>query len=168
LNDRRTILKQGLAAAALAGIDHDKPREVGLRSAASRFPFERWGSGLSIACAVHCLATPLLLSLLPLTLARTLLSESVEGALLAGSVLLNGASVCRGLRVHRHWWILALLAAACGAIAAGRLAVREAFEGVFVVGGALSLAASNLLSHRLCRSCASCRASLTCNQEEEG
>ncbi|HEV8579420.1 MAG TPA: MerC domain-containing protein [Thermoanaerobaculia bacterium] len=119
---------------------------------------ERWGGGLSLACAVHCLAMPLLLSLFPLAVATAYLSERLEGALVVGSVLLSAAALCHGFRIHRRRRILLLLAVACGLIAVGRLAAREPLEAALVAGGSFCLAAGNLLNHRLCRSCVRCGA----------
>jgi hypothetical protein len=135
MNDRRVFLKQVFV---------------------TRLSLARWGGGLSLACAVHCLATPLLLSLFPLAVARIYLSERFEGALVVCSVLLSAATLCRGFRIHRRRRILFCLAMACGLIAAGRLGVSKPFEGALVAGGSLCLAAGNLLNHRLCRSCLHC------------
>jgi uncharacterized membrane protein YfcA len=129
----------------------------GLRSLVVGASLERWGGGLSLACAIHCLAAPLLLTFFPLAVTRAYLSETLEAALLVGSVLLSLASICRGFRVHRRRRILLCLGAACGLIAAGKLfGAGEPLEGAFVVGGSLCLAAGNLLNHRFCRSCVRC------------
>jgi hypothetical protein len=111
---------------------------------------------LSLACAIHCLAMPLLLMLIPLTVATVYLGERLEGVLVICSVLLSAAALCRGFHIHRRRRILFLLAAACGLIAVGRLGVHEPLEAVLVAGGSLCLAAGNLLNHRLCRSCSHC------------
>jgi hypothetical protein len=55
-----------------------------------------WMSG---ACAVHCLAHPALVLVLPMAAA----GERVEGVLLAGLVFIAAAMLWLGLRRHGEW-----------------------------------------------------------------
>jgi MerC mercury resistance protein len=119
---------------------------------------ERLGAGLSIACAVHCLAAPVLLSLFPLAVAGGTLGPRLESFLVLGSVLISSATLCSGFQRHRRKRVLLLLAAACSLLAAARLAAAEPLEALLVVAGTLCLLVGNLLNRRLCRSCPSCRA----------
>lgn len=58
------------------------------------------GMGLSVACAIHCLATPVLLSALPLLGFEFLGHEGFESGMIAAIVLLAGFTFINGFRMH--------------------------------------------------------------------
>ncbi|WP_433927166.1 MerC domain-containing protein [Sorangium cellulosum] len=116
--------------------------------------FDVVGSGLSMLCAVHCLAAPLLSAALPL-----LASEGVElGAflVLAGFTALVIGS---GVRRHRRPGPLVLLALGLAALTALR-ALEGAEEGplgpALVVLGSAFLVAAHLANRRALRAHAGC------------
>ena len=117
---------------------------------------DRFGAGLSLACALHCLATPVLVSLVPMVGLSVLAGESAETVLLIGSLALAGASLCWGWRVHGQVRLWVLFGAAALLIAAGRLWVEDAAEIVFVSGGAGVLATGHVLNRRWCAACLRC------------
>lgn len=59
------------------------------------------GATASVLCAVHCLAMPLLLTLLPAVGLSFLLDETLEKAFVIGAVLLAALNSCWGYRLHR-------------------------------------------------------------------
>lgn len=68
------------------------------------------GIALSVLCAIHCAATPVLLAMLPaLGLSTfglsTLEQPWVHQALFVGCVLLAGFALLRGFRVHGRRWV---------------------------------------------------------------
>lgn len=90
------------------------------------------GAGLAIACAVQCIAVPVLLGLLPTTLAfaipgvHLLRSPGPENVLVAASVLTGIAVLGHGrLRRHRSAQPLALFAAGCALLLLMRLLGEE-------------------------------------------
>jgi len=58
------------------------------------------GMGLSVACAIHCLATPILLSSLPLLGIEFLGHEGVESAMIVMIGVLAGFTFFKGYRMH--------------------------------------------------------------------
>ena len=62
---------------------------------------DRVGTSLSVACAIQCMAVPLLLSVLPLSRLRPLMLDAVETLFVIASVGLAVASHCWGFRIHR-------------------------------------------------------------------
>ncbi len=120
---------------------------------------DQLGAGLSLACAAHCMATPLLLSLLPFVGLGFLADESVETLLLGTSLVLAVGSLCWGFRVHHQRRTLLLLGAAFLLIVAGRFSPEETAEVVCVVLGAGLLAVGHLLNRYLCKTCLQCQAS---------
>ena len=117
---------------------------------------DQLGAGLSLACAAHCMATPLLLSLLPFVGLGFLADESVETLLLGTSLVLAVGSLCWGFRIHHQRRTLLLLGAALLLIVGGRLSPEETTEVVGVVLGAGLLACGHLLNRHLCKTCLQC------------
>ncbi len=118
---------------------------------------DQFGAGLSLVCAAHCMAAPLLLSLMPFAGLGFLADESVESLLLGTSLVLAVGSLCWGFRIHHQRRTLLLLGAAILFIAAGRLSSEETAEVVLVVLGAGLLAGGHLLNRHLCKACLQCR-----------
>lgn len=115
------------------------------------------GVGLSLACAVHCLAAPLLLTALPLLGLSFLADDMTEVVLLGSALVLAVGSLCWGFRRHKSGRVFLLLAVAVALIATGRLFAEDRSESLLVVAGAVILAASHALNWHLCRSCLDCQ-----------
>ena len=115
------------------------------------------GIGLSLACAVHCLAAPLLLTALPLLGLSFVADELTEVVLLSSALVLAVGSLCWGFRQHKSGRVFLLLAVAVALIATGRLFAEDRSESLLVVAGAVLLAASHALNWHLCRSCLDCQ-----------
>jgi len=60
---------------------------------------DRWGWMVPMACAVHCLAAPVLLVIAPAFASSTL----VEGALMAAAFLFAVPIMVAGVQVHGRW-----------------------------------------------------------------
>ena len=115
------------------------------------------GVGLSLTCAVHCLAAPLLLTALPAFGLRFVADDMTEAVLLSSALALAVSSLCWGFRRHKSGRVFLLLAVAVALIAAGRLFAEERSESLLVVAGAVILAVSHALNWHLCRSCLDCQ-----------
>ena len=118
---------------------------------------DRLGMWTSVACAVHCLLTPLLLSFSPVFV-RLLPGEEAFHRKLA--VLVAGSAavaVFYGFRNHRRRSVLLLMGAGLALIIGtawwGHLFPNHALEiAVTLVGSALLITAHRL-NHTFCRSC---------------
>ena len=86
---------------------------------------------LPFACAIHCLAMPLLGTVLPLIGLSFLANERVEFILIASAIGLAIGSLAWGVRRHRNWRAFLVLIAALAFIATAQTAVEGTFEGVF-------------------------------------
>ena len=76
------------------------------------------GIGLSVLCAIHCAATPVLIAMLP-TLGLSAFEQPwVHQAMFVGCLLLAGNAVMRGFRVHGRRWVPGLAAGGLGLLAA--------------------------------------------------
>lgn len=110
------------------------------------------GVFVSSACAVHCLALPLVVTFLPLVGLGFLAGEPAEYAII-GAVLLAVGSVVAGVRYHRRWRAFLTLVLAVGVIVTGFLAAEGNFEVVLHVAGGVLLATTHLVNRHLCRTC---------------
>lgn len=74
-----------------------------LKLAALRHPWG-WSSLVPVACAIHCLAGPLLVILLP----AAVFSERAEWLLLAAATGVAFVALAVGIRSHGRWHVVAL------------------------------------------------------------
>ncbi len=114
------------------------------------------GACLSFACAIHCLAMPLLVVALPLLGLGFLASEPTERVLLLGAIVLAVGSITWGIQHHRQWRAFLILLAAMTFIGIAKTVEVGSFEVVFHSLGAVLLAAAHLLNRYLCRTCPAC------------
>jgi uncharacterized membrane protein YozB (DUF420 family) len=119
---------------------------------------DRMGIWASALCIVHCLVTPILLSM-SAVFAHFLPSEERTHRSLAVFIALVGAiALIRGFRAHRRIRVICLMAAglACIFFAAyrgDRLPVRGAEVGITFLGSVLMISAHRM-NHTFCRDCA--------------
>jgi sugar phosphate permease len=118
---------------------------------------DRLGVCLSLACAVQCLATPLLFTVLPLAGLGFFIEGPLEMIFLAAAMAMATGGLCWGFRVHRHRGVFGVLAAAAAMILLGQLVLDESYELAFVVIGTAILAGGHLLNRALCRACRRCQ-----------
>jgi hypothetical protein len=114
------------------------------------------GAWISLGCALHCAAIPLLFGVLPLLGLGFLVHDTFEKIFLTLSVALALASLCWGYRLHRRWSGFLILASGLSLIAIGRNFVPNEYEVLFVVAGAVCLAGAHLLNRYLCLHCHDC------------
>ncbi|MGB2044589.1 MAG: MerC domain-containing protein [Porticoccaceae bacterium] len=110
---------------------------------------------LSIICALHCLALPSLLVLLPSLTALNLADEVVHLWMLAAVIPISIYALTMGCRKHKRLGIVALgLAGITTLIAAALLGhdvLGETGEKIIVTTGAFIIAISHWQNHQLCR-----------------
>lgn len=108
---------------------------------------DRMGTGAAVLCAVHCVATPLLLVAFPLAV---WLGEGAEPVLVGVSLGLSALALIRGTTLHRRRLPLGLLLIA-GALLFLRGMVGEGLaERLLVVTAASLLVTAHVLNIR-CR-----------------
>lgn len=128
---------------------------------------DRWGIGLSLACAVHCLAIPFLFGLLP-SLALALHSfeapmrplalwlwraQGYDRWLVLGAIVLASASLIAGWRRHRRALPLLWLVAGSAGFAFGLASPRHwsSLHGPALAAGGICVAVAHWLNLRLRR-----------------
>ncbi len=149
----------------------------------SRSLLDSVGGTLSFACALHCVALPFIITLLPL-IGLSFLAHSLFELIMIGIALtLATASFCWGVRIHGQWKLLLFIAAAAALFASGMSLLdhsilsgdghshtstlllgdisalhfsSETLHWVLMGIGGLTLALGHFLNDRLCRSCSSC------------
>ena len=122
----------------------------------TRYRLDQVGAFLSSACALHCLALPLLVVVLPWVGFGFLLDRKLEFLFVGGSILLATLSFCLGYRLHREIRLLLALYLCTGMIVLGKVFIGGSTGLWLAVPGALGLAAGHLLNRRLCHQCETC------------
>jgi hypothetical protein len=118
---------------------------------------DRLGVYASVACVVHCIATPFLLSL-SIVFAYLLPSEERTHRTLAVAIAAIGAiALVRGLRGHRRKVVAWLMAAGLGCIffAAifGDNLPHHWMEVAITIVGSVGMITAHRLNHTFCGSC---------------
>jgi len=114
------------------------------------------GACLSVACAIHCIAMPLLITILPLIGLGFLANERAELVFITGTIGLAIGSLAWGIRHHRSWRAFLILLVALVFITTSRTAVEGTFEVVFYSTGGILLASAHLVNRHLCNTCPTC------------
>ena len=109
---------------------------------------------LSLICAIHCAATPMLISVLPLIGMQFLASHLMEGLLLAFGVGFGIYGVVRAYWMqHRDIRPVVVLGIGTSLIAFGFFFAPESIEPFMVSIGAIFMAVAQVINIRLSRRC---------------
>ena len=116
--------------------------------------------GLSLACALHCLVVPVIVSLYPSVITAGLQDERIHLALLAFVIPISAFSLTMGCRRHKHFPVLRLGAAGIFVLILSALLGHEVGgESLEVAGtllGSSLVACSHVLNFKLCRASRGC------------
>lgn len=115
-------------------------------------------------CAVHCIALPILLAVLPVLGLGFLLNETLEKGFVIASVAVAGFSLFWGVRVHGRWraiplYVLGALMLVLGmfVFSHGHDHAQDHVHGLLLlVLGATAMSASHIINRRLCLACPKC------------
>ena len=77
------------------------------------------GAFLSLACAIHCIAIPILVVILPLAGLSFFLSQTVEKIFVIASITLAAFNLCWGYTIHREVRVLLMFVAAAAMLISG-------------------------------------------------
>lgn len=110
--------------------------------------------GLSLACAIHCLALPLLLVLLPNVVALQLDNEAFHLWMIIAVLPASVYALSMGCKQHKRYRLFFLgaigLALLVLALALGEERIGEAGEKLLTVIGAAFVAFGHWFNYRLC------------------
>ena len=116
--------------------------------------------GLSLACALHCLVTPVIVSLYPSVITAGFQDERIHHVLLMFVIPISAFSLTMGCRRHRQLPVFSLGAAGILVLVLSALLGHEAGgESLEVTGTLLGsglVACSHLLNFKLCRASHGC------------
>ena len=117
-----------------------------------RINWEAWGIAASVACAIHCAITPLLISSLPLFGVNIVHNPVIEILLLGAAFVFGVYTLWHGFKKHHHNFIT------IGIFTFGMLLfVMHQFIKfpystlIFVLPGVVAIVSAHLLNHRYCR-----------------
>ncbi len=118
---------------------------------------DKLGIWISSLCALHCLALPVIVSLLPLVGSSFFAQAWFERAILTGSIIIGAVALISGAaRYHGRYYPLALLVAG-GVIYWNKGFFGEEIEPLAVTLGAALIVAGHWINMRLCRQCRCCK-----------
>lgn len=121
---------------------------------------DRTAVGLSLLCAVHCLALPLAIALLPSLSALGLADEAFHTWLALAVIPLSAFALTLGCKAHRQMVVfytgLAGLSLLCLPLLLGHELLGESGEKTLTLAGAVLIAASHIKNFRLCRQSRAC------------
>ena len=112
------------------------------------------GNCASFVCAIHCIAMPFVIALLP-AIGMTLAHGWVEQLILGVAIVCSLLSLCWGYATHRQLRVFAFLIAGGLWMYMGLHDARLHLIGSIIGGGCLIVA--NIMNRRLCRTCSSCK-----------
>jgi hypothetical protein len=120
--------------------------------------FDKWGTIASLACVVHCIATPILFSVFAVA-AQIVPTEQHTHRLLAVPVCLLGLFAMRsGFKRHQRLAPALLMIVGLSLIVAtawwgDKIPSHWAEVGITITGSAFMIAAHRM-NHKLCKACA--------------
>ncbi|MFQ3582469.1 MAG: MerC domain-containing protein [Chloracidobacterium sp.] len=117
------------------------------------------GATASFVCAIHCLAMPLLIGVLPLIGLSLLTEPWIEWSLIGFTGAIGLLTLLPSYyQRHRRFQPLALFALGFGLILSTKWLVDEgsSLETSGMVTGALFVAGANLTNHRFVHTCTTC------------
>lgn len=120
---------------------------------------DKTGAVFSWICAVHCIAPPFLVSVLPIVGLSFVGSEFAEYAFLSISVVVGALSLVPAyFRRHRQLRTILLFSTGIGLIILADALFEENITGksLFLAAGAVAISVSHIINRKLCKNCNVC------------
>lgn len=118
---------------------------------------DKVGIALSSACAVHCAAAPILITLAPLVGLGAIVDHKYESVLILITFGLASLSVGWGfVKTHRQFLPLGILLLGIALISLAELSLIDFPSPALMALGGLSIAVSHFINARLCKTCHDC------------
>jgi hypothetical protein len=115
-------------------------------------PWDAIGFSASTLCAIHCAATPLLLTALPLVGLKFLAHPAIEAAMIVLSLMIGATSLLHGYRQHhRQFTALLILITGFAMISVGHFVLPASYGELVIPSGAGTVAIAHLVNWRLCQ-----------------
>ena len=118
------------------------------------------GATVSWICAIHCLAMPFIISVLPLIGLSFLADETTEWLIILGSLILALLSLVPAfLKKHGKYQTLLLFTVGFGFIGLSHLYFEDdlSWKLPFILCGAILITSAHLLNRHYCRTCKVCQ-----------
>ncbi|GAC32201.1 MerC domain-containing protein [Paraglaciecola polaris] len=126
---------------------------------------DRLGIWASSLCAVHCLALPILIPLLPLVGASFFAQDWFERTILSLSMIVGFWALLSGFfRYHRQIYPLYSLVLG-GIIYWNKNMFGESYEPFTIAIGAMLIVGAHVVNLKLCQSCHSCEVETSCSAD---
>jgi hypothetical protein len=136
------------------------PRIPALKLRLAESPADSLGIWTSSLCVVHCLLTPVVLSLSAVSAHFIPSEEWVHRTLAFVIAALGGIALLKGYRLHRRRRVLAFMALGLvlifGTAYFGNLLPSHAAEVCITLVGSACMIAAHCANHTFCRNCRDC------------
>jgi hypothetical protein len=128
----------------------------------SAFSADNLGIWASALCVVHCIVTPVLISVSAVFAHVIPGEEKTHRTLAVGVAALGAIALIRGFRTHRRRRILGLMVLGLGFIFAGafygNLLPSHGYEVAVTMTGSLLMITAHRMNHTFCSDCRRCSA----------
>ena len=114
------------------------------------------GICVSLACAIHCLAMPILITVLPLIGLSFLTTETGELVIIGSAVLISIVSLTVGHNQHKQVHAFLFLISALCLISVLKIGLLESVEIIAHVFIGILIAGSHFMNRYLCSKCEKC------------
>lgn len=123
-----------------------------------RVNWDALGIATSLACAIHCLFLPLLLTSLPVIGLEWLVSEGFEIFMILLAFAIGVNALYHGYRKHHHTWLPMLLFSVGFLFLTARLWWHEA-ELFLLIPAVIGIVSAHYLNYRRCKKSKKCHTS---------
>lgn len=110
---------------------------------------DKLGMGVSIACAIHCAALPLIIGALPLLGISFLANEYFETGIIITSLIIGYSSLTRSFCKYNHTAPLIIITVGFGLIFIGKFLANQSQEWLFLTLGGLLIATAHYYNLKL-------------------
>ena len=121
---------------------------------------DKMSIGLSLACAIHCLASPILVALLPSIVATQFEGETFHILMVAVVLPVSAYALTMGCRQHQRYGLLVLggfgVMLLVAALVVGEALLGGQGETILTLLGGAMIALGHFWNFRLCRQHANC------------
>jgi peptidoglycan/LPS O-acetylase OafA/YrhL len=134
-----------------------KAAAMGSRSRTLAFPVDQIGVWTSTLCVIHCVLTPVLLSLSAVSPHFLPSEEKTHRTLAVVITALGAIALVKGYRMHRSWRVLALMTVGLACIFGGAFwgdhLPSHGVEVLVTLIGSGFMIAAHRTNHTFCREC---------------
>jgi len=110
---------------------------------------DKLGVGVSLLCAVHCAALPLIISSLPLLGLKIFGNPLIETSIILLSLIIGIISLSTSYVKHKNWIPMLIIVWGFALIFTGHFLISDTVEWIFLSIGGLTVATAHYCNRKL-------------------